>query len=128
MRVASVGRDPAVARLIATECEFLGREFVEADSVANAIASASLVFFEWPDDSPDMLDVMRALRAANSSRPPVPVVLLVHPRSSVLLERARTFGAADALLTPPHPSEIRAEILDATSASEGRESHLTERL
>jgi DNA-binding NtrC family response regulator len=97
-------------------------------SLDEAITLAELVFYEWPGDSPDMLGAMRALRAAGVARPPIAVVLIVDPRSSPVLERARSFGAVDALLMPPHVTEIRAEILDARGALEGKNAQMSQRL
>jgi DNA-binding NtrC family response regulator len=110
MKVAIAVTDNPLERLLIAEIETLGHEAVACASLAEAVnLKPHLAFAQWPLNR-NVSDLFDGLAKARAVSPPVPVVVLVSPNSSSLLERARLAGATDALFCPPDRAEIRAEI------------------
>jgi DNA-binding NtrC family response regulator len=111
MKIAVVSSDSGVRQQISDEAAKLDCTCEFPPTLEEAVARSDLVFFEWPLQSLNTIEIIATLRKARDKRPPSAVVLLVPGHSVTVLERAQQFGAYDSLFSPPQTLEVRSEIL-----------------
>jgi len=120
MKIGVVTSDTELQQLLASEIEASGYEVVSSDDLPSLLASKlELVFAQWPMNE-RLPNFLAGLKAASDTGSP-PVIALVPHGTTALMMRARAAGAADVLFYPPDTDEIRAEIAELDSGSNGRD-------
>jgi DNA-binding NtrC family response regulator len=114
VKIGIVTADDALAHFLETEIREAGHDVIRSRDLAAALKTGPmLIFAEWTPEA-GLEAVLEDLRLAASMTPPVPLVVLA-PHGAAT-QRARSVGAWDALVSPPDPEEIHAEIRQATGS------------
>ncbi len=78
------------------------------------VVDCDAIFIEWQVEE-TAAPLFEALRLANSTDPPKPVIVFVPKGNHILFRRAVAAGAADVLYSPPEAEEIAAEVEELIS-------------
>jgi DNA-binding NtrC family response regulator len=112
MKIGVVTWDAALQQVLRTEIQARGHEVAVFDDLLQALDGGPQLVFAQAARGARLAALLRGLREAAARAEPLPVIVLLPMEDMTLMLRMREAGAADVLLSPPDPQEIRAEIAE----------------
>jgi DNA-binding NtrC family response regulator len=110
MKIAVVAADEEVFEAARrTVCD-AGHDLASDRSVVGVLRSAPALVFAHCPSAESLPMLIEGIHTAARLPQPIPVVVLIEPAASGLIQRLWVEGATDILLCPPDPEELRTEI------------------